>query len=97
MTDEAGNPVSGGEVQMSLAYGTSKEEAGGPTTTEGRTDADGLAVADVSVRNVRLLATSEIFPEWIAHYIPGPDLKYCGSRDRGAVPDEIVELVPKIE
>ena len=95
VTDESGRPVQGGEVQMALAYGTSSETAGGPTTARARTNAQGIAVADASVRNVKLLAVDEIFPTWVAHHLSGPDLKYCESRDRGAVPDEVRRLVPQ--
>lgn len=94
LTDEDGRPIEGAEVTMGLRYGTTAEEAGGPSDTGGRTDADGVAVADAPVRTIKLLAQSAIFPEWTAFY-PTPDKQnYCESRDRGHVPDEIVELGP---
>jgi hypothetical protein len=94
VTDGDDNPIEGGEVHMALAYGRNKKEAGGPTTTGGHTNADGVVVADASVRNIKLVAQTVIFPEWVAQYQTPDDFEYCSSRGRGTVPEEVIQLVP---
>ena len=94
LTDGNGEPIKNAEVNMTVRYGRTQEEAGGPRAAGGDTNDDGVATGEVPAKVIEIRAArAGVFPVWGAEFFPrAPHEEYCQAKADGQLPENVVRL-----